>query len=841
MLKFSLFQNYETDSLVKLFKDLKSSERGLEEKEARKRVKIFGRNQITKKKKVHPVAQFLKHFKDPLILILIMAAIISGFVGEVKSASAIIVMVLLSVTINFYQEFKSGKAAERLAKKLAITATVLRDGKKKEILVKYIVPGDIIALSAGDIVPADGRLIQADDFFINESVLTGESFPVEKIVSDTEKENNGAVFGGTNVVSGSALFLVIRTGVNTAYGKIADKIIRPEETSAFEVGIRNFGFLIIRSTIFIVLMIFLINAFLKHNYFESFIFSLAVAVGLTPELLPMILSMNMAKGSIKMAKHGVIVKRLNAIPDFGSMDVLCTDKTGTLTENKITVVKYVDALGQTSERVLRQAYINGYFETGLKSLLEKAILDFKHIKVEKIKKIDEIPYDFSRKRLSVVVSENNQRTMITKGAPEEIFKICSGYLAGETEKELAANFIKKLEAIYDDLSSQGFRVLAIAEKRIDDQKKVYAKSEESQMNFSGFVAFYDPPKASVKATLKFMKNHGIEIKILTGDSPIVTKKICQDIGLEITGIILGEEVDRLSNQALANKAVAVNIFARVTPEQKERVVSLLRQRNLTVGYLGDGINDAPALKSANVGISVSNAADVAKETADIILLEKGLKELMDGVVEGRKTFGNTMKYMMMGLSSNFGNMFSLIGAALYLPFLPMLPYQILLNNFLYDFSQFTIPLDKVDREYLLKPKHWNINFIRDFMYVFGPISSIFDLLTFYLLFSVFHLSAGMFQTGWFIESLATQTLVIYIIRTKRVPFFKSLPSKYLVLSTTAVVIIGLILATTFLGKYFNFTPLPWQIILVIFGLVAVYLLLVEITKYIFYKKFSKVL
>jgi len=840
MLKFSEFKNYQMDTLTKLFKDLKTNQRGLTEKEARKRIFVFGKNELSQKKKIHPVAQFLKYFRDPLVMILIIAALVSGFIGELKNAMIIIAIVFLSVAMKFYQEFKSGQAAEKLARKLAVTATVFRDGKRKEILVKYIVPGDVIALSAGDIIPADGCLIQADDFFVNESILTGESFPVEKIASASEASKVREVFSGTNVVSGSALFLAVRTGVNTSYGKIADKITRPEETGAFEIGIRNFGFLIIRLTIFIVLTIFLINAFLKHNYFESFVFSLAVAVGLTPELLPMILSMNMAKGSIKMAKKGVIVKRLNAIPDFGSMDILCTDKTGTLTENKITVVKYIDVFGQTSERVLRLAYLNGYFETGLKSLLEKAILDFKHIRVDRAKKIDEIPYDFLRKRLSVVVSENNHRLMITKGAPEEIFKICTYYSDGEKRKKLTADFIKKLVDIYENLSGQGFRVLAIAVKEVKQEKKVYTKSEESQMDFSGFIAFYDPPKASVKETLKFIKAHGIEIKILTGDSLLVTEKICGDIGLEISGVVLGEEIDQLSNQLLIRKAVKANIFARVTPEQKDRIVTLLRQQDLTIGYLGDGINDAPALKSANVGISVDNAADVAKETADIILQQKGLKELMDGIIEGRKTFGNTMKYLMMGLSSNFGNMFSLIGAALYLPFLPMLPYQILLNNFLYDFSQMTIPLDKVDREYLLKPKHWDINFIRDFMYVFGPLSSIFDLLTFYLLYSIFHLTAAMFQTGWFIESLATQALVIYIIRTKRVPFLRSLPSRYLVLSTVLVISAGLILTTTFLGEYFSFTPLPGRILLVIFCLVAIYLMLAEITKAIFYKKFSKI-
>lgn len=836
-MKFSLFENYKTKDTESLLRELESSANGLSENEARARALIFGRNQISETKKSHALLDLLRHFKDPMVLILIFASIISSFAGETKNAVIIISMVFISVALNFYQEYRSNKAAEKLVKKLALMATVTRDGAKKEIPARYIVPGDIIFLAAGDIAPADGRLIKADDFFINEAALTGESFPVEK--NEISKAENGQIiFSGTNVISGSAIYVAARTGFNTEFGKIAEKMERPEEANAFEIGVKNFGYLIIKVTIFIVLVIFLINAFLKHNYFESFIFSIAVAVGLTPELLPVILSVNMARGAVKMSKKGVIVKRLNAVPDFGSMDILCTDKTGTLTEDKITMVKYVDVFGEVSEEVLRQAFINGYFETGLKSPLEKAILDFRHINVSKVRKIDEIPYDFLRKRLSVIVGEENGVLMVTKGAPEEIFKISSSYKKGNKIIKIENSDRAKFKKLYDDYSSGGFRVLAVAIRTEIEEKKSYPTSDEQDMILTGFVAFYDPPKKDVKETVEFMKGHGIEIKIITGDSPLVTKKICDEIEMEVKGIINGNEIDVLGDDALGVKASEANIFARFSPAQKNRLISVLKQRGFVVGYLGDGINDAPPLKSADVGISVNNAVDVAKETADIILLKKGLRELMDGVIEGRKIFGNTMKYMMMGLGSNFGNMFSLIGAALFLPFLPMLPAQILLNNFLYDFSQFAIPLDNVDKEYLMKPKHWNIVFIRDFMYIFGPISSIFDFLTFFLLFGVFGLHNAAFQTGWFIESLATQVFVIYIVRTRQIPFLQSRPSKYLVFSTIAVVLAGIIFATTPAGSYFGFEPLSLQVLGFIFVLVIIYLLIVEIAKHFFYKRFK---
>ncbi len=822
-------------SLNKLYVLTESSQRGLMTKDAIKRSSLIGYNQIAASKKRHPFIKFLSYFKDPLILVLMGAALISGATGGTRSMIIILTMILLSVLLNFYQEHKSNKAADKIARRIAIRSQVLRDGKQQEIDTKYIVPGDIIFLSAGDIVPADGRIIKANDFYLNESSLTGESLPVEK-----DMDKNFVIFSGTNVISGFGQFLITSIGLNTEFGQIAQKIIRPEVENSFEKGLKSFGFLIIRVIAVIVAIIFLINSFLDKGLFESFLFALAVAVGVTPELLPMIMSVNMSRGAMRMAKNGVLVKRLNSIPTFGSMDILCTDKTGTLTQDKITLIKHLDIFGNDSPEVLRVAYINGYFETGIKSVLDEAILQHEHLDVLDCKKIEELPYDFNRKRSSIIYEKDGNFTMVTKGAPEEIFKISSFYLDGKKIKPITAEIIKTVAKLYDELSGEGLRILAIAEKNIKEKKDCYEMSEEKDLVLRGLMAFYDPPKDDVKETLVFMKEHGVDIKILTGDSALVTKKICEDLNLEIKGIITGDELDlnNLGDEEIFKKINNATICARLSPSQKEKIIIELKRNGLVVGYLGDGINDAPSLKVADVSISVDNAVDVAKETADIILLQKGLKELMEGVIEGRKTFGNTMKYLLMCLSSNFGNMFSLIGASLFLPFFPMTASQILLNNFIYDTSQLSIPSDNVDPEYLKKPKHWNMNFIKKYMIVFGPISSVFDLLTFYILYAVFHLDVATFQAGWFIESLATQTFVIYIIRTQKIPFLQSRPSKYLVMTTVGAVLLGFLLTQKGIGELFGFSPLPWYALLTIAGLVIVYLMIVEIVKQIFYKRMA---
>lgn len=815
--------------------DLDYKKNALNEKEIEEKLAQFGFNELKKEKAFSTWNKFFSYFKNPLIIILIIAAAISGLTGQYKNSIIILLMVVLSIILNFYQEKKSSKAAEKISKRLATKCLVWREGKKKEILAKFLVPGDIIFLSAGDIIPADGEILEADDFFVNESSLSGESFPKEKSLVLGDKN----IFSGTNVVSGFATAVIKLTGANTEFGKISSKLTQKEEANAFEKGIKNFGFLIIKIIIFIVLIIFLINALRQKDLIDSLIFSIAVAVGVTPELLPMIMSVNMAKGSINMSKKGVIVKRLNAIPDFGSMDILCTDKTGTLTKDQITLVKYLNLDGQEQDEVFSLAYINGYFETGIKSVLDEAIMRFKKLSLKDVIKIDEIPYDFIRRRSSIVFEKEQQRFLVSKGAPEEIFKNSTKAILKGKEKDFNSELQSLANKLYDSLSQEGYRVLAIAQKKLNsEERNIYSPKDEEGLTLMGLVAFFDPPKEGAAQTLKEMAHHGVEIKILTGDSPLVAQKVCEDLDLEIKGVINGEnfDINKLSEEALLLKAKNNTIFARFSPMQKEKIIQVLKKSGATVGYLGDGINDAPSLKAADVGISVENAVDVAKESADIILMRKSLRELMDGIIEGRKTFGNTMKYLMMGLSSNFGNMFSMIGASLFLPFFPMLPGQILLNNLLYDSSQVAIPLDKVDTSYLKKPKHWDMKFIRRFMYIFGPISSLFDFLTFFLLYKIFSLSGGAFQAGWFIESLATQVLVIYIIRTQKIPFFKSRPSRYLLLSTLGIIILGFVLTLKPLGLFFGFEALPFKIIGALILVVLAYLLAAEITKMFFYKK-----
>lgn len=818
-----------------LYTRLEASSNGLGTAEATKRSRVFGYNQIAKAKKINPFIQFLSYFKNPLILILIVAALISGLTGQLRSMGIIISMILLSIVLDFYQERKSSRAAEKIARRVALKTTAIRDGHNQEIEAKYLVPGDIVALSAGDIVPADGKIIQAADFFLNESSLTGESLPVEKYATQ-----DNVLYAGTNVVSGYGQFLVTAIAADTEFGKIAKKIFKPEAENAFEKGIHSFGFLIIRVIAFIVAIIFLINAIMHKGVINSFLFALAVAVGVTPELLPMIMSVNMAKGANKMSKNGVLVKKLNSIPTFGSMDLLCTDKTGTLTEDRITVIKHVDIFGRDSSTLLEQAYLNAHFETGIKSALDQAILSHEEIDVNGAEKIEELPYDFNRKRSSIIYQRNDTMTMTTKGAPEEIFKISDRYLDKGKEKKISAAILEEAKATYDQLSREGLRILAVATREIKEKKENYSLAEEKSLTLCGFMAFYDPPKAGVKETIVFMREHGVEIKILTGDGPLVTQKICHDLDLEVKGVITGEDLDlnRLDDEEIYRKTKEATICARLSPSQKEKIILELKKHGLTVGYLGDGINDAPSLKAADVGISVDNAVDVAKETADIILLQKGLKELMEGVIEGRKTFGNTMKYLLMGLSSNFGNMFSMIGASLFLPFFPMTAGQILLNNFIYDSSQLSIPSDNVDQEYLKKPKHWDIKFIKKYMFIFGPISSLFDFATFFVLYGLFHFSAATFQAGWFIESLATQIFVIYIIRTQRIPFLQSRPSKYLVMTTVGAVLLGWLLTTRHIGPLFGFSPVPWPALVIIGLLVIAYLLTTEIIKQIFYRRLN---
>jgi Mg2+-importing ATPase len=827
-----------------LFEKLKTSSRGLTEEEAQNRHDEYGYNEPAKKKKRTLLLQILSKFVNPLVIVLLIIAAFSLFLGEKVSALLVILMAVMSVMISFFQEYRAGKEAGKLSEMVRTTATVYRNGKPREVPIREIVPGDIVDLFAGDIIPADLRIIFCKDLFVNQASLTGESFPAERTANPIQTKSNSAsdltniAFMGSSVISGTGLGVVIRTGLATQFGEISRKLASMTVDTNFDKGVRKFTWLMIRLMAVLVVVIFAINAVTKGNTIQAILFALAVAVGLTPEMLPMLVAVNLSKGAIAMSKKNVIVKHLNSIQNFGAMDVLCTDKTGTLTLDKIVLEQHCDIVRKEDEDVLRLAYINSYYQTGLKNILDRAVLKHGKLSVKQYKKIDEIPFDFSRKMMSVVVETGGKHQLITKGAPEEVFKRCTKYeLEGDifnfdvlTETDL------KME--YESLSSEGFRVLAMAYKDYENPKGAYSRDDEQEMILKGYVAFLDPPKPTARKTIETLRGLGIDFKVLTGDNELVTNKICSEVGLDVKGMLTGEMIEKASDEELTNIVKSVNVFSRLLPLQKERIIRALHRNNHTVGYLGDGINDAPALKAADVGISVDNAVDIAKESADIILLQKSLMVLKDGVIEGRKTFGNILKYIKMGSSSNFGNMFSMTGASLFLPFLPMLPIQILLNNFLYDISQIAIPSDEVDEEYLQKARPWNVNYIKKFMLVIGPISSIFDFITFGVLWFMFHASESLFHTGWFLESLCTQTLVIYIIRTGKKPFIESKPSQFLMFTSIYIVTIGLFIPFTPLGKYFGFVAPPLSYFLALTGIVGSYLLLVQIVKKLFIKKYG---
>jgi Mg2+-importing ATPase len=823
---------------------LKTSKHGLTDKEASARLDFYGYNELAKRKRRIIIIAFLEHFRSPLILMLLISALISGLVGEPTDAALILLIIIMSAILDFYQEFKAEKAAEMLREKVATTTTLIREGVKREVKIEEVVPGDVVVLSAGSIIPADARLIIADDLSVDQSALTGESFPVVKAVKPLETTNgditewNNCIFMGTSVISGSGTAIIFKTGNNTEYGQIVQKLVVKQPEKEFEKGIRRFGMLISQAALILVLFVFVVNSLFKQNIIEALLFSVALAVGLVPELLPMILSVNLSKGALAMSKRGVIVKRLVSIQDFGSMDTLCTDKTGTLTENKIALRLHVDIENNESEDVLLYCGLNSFFETGLKSPMDEAILEHETRNLDEYSKVGEIPFDFVRRRLSVVVAHENHQIIVTKGAPEEVFKVCSSYeLHGET-LALTHQMRVNLENIYNDLSRKGFRVLAVAYREVSNGKKSYSVNDESEMVLVGFAAFIDPPKDSAKDSLKLLEKAGVALKILTGDNELVTRYVCEQLDFQIKGIVSGSDIQQMHDDALSRIVEKTNVFVRMAPAQKNRVINALKGNNHVVSFMGDGINDAPSMKAADVGISVDNAVDVAKESADIILLQHSLGVLVNGVLEGRKVFANTMKYVMMGTSSSFGNMFSVAGASLFLPFLPMLPIQILLNNLIYEFSQATIPTDNVDEEYLERPRRWDISFIRNFMVVFGPISSIFDFATFFLMLYVLGATEPLFQTAWFIESLCTQTLVIFLIRTRRIPFYKSLPSKFVFGSTLAAVGFALAIPFTPIGDLFGFVRLPAIFFLTLVALVGIYLMLVEFVKTLFYRRYK---
>jgi len=827
-----------------LFEKLNTSIKGLSEEEARKRILEYGHNEPAKKKKRTILVQILSKFVNPLVIVLLIIAGFSLFFGAKINAILVSFMAIMSVLLSFVQEYRAGKEAEKLIEMVRATSTVFRNSKPKEIKIKEIVPGDIIDLYAGDMIPADLRIISCKDLFINQASLTGETFPIEKFADPVSPKNSSLseltniVFMGSSVVSGTALGVAVKTGLSTQFGELSRRLATIRVETSFDKGMHQFTWLMIRAMLFMVLFIFSINALRRGNFIESLLFSLGVAVGLTPEMLPMLVAINLSKGAIAMSKKQVIVKRLNSIQNFGAMDVLCTDKTGTLTMDKIVLEKHCDVIRKEDEGVLRLAYINSFYQTGLKNLLDRAILKYEKILVKQFKKVDEIPFDFSRRIMSVVVDMDGKHVLIAKGAPEEIFKRCSKYeLEGEI-LDIEDLILSDLKEEYDNLSSDGFRVLAIAYKDIEAKKDVYSKDDEKDLVLKGYVAFFDPPKSSARRAIVALNKLGIEVKVLTGDNELVAKKICSEVGLDIRGLVTGDIVEKISDKELQELVKNTTVFARLSPLQKERIIRALHENKHIVGYLGDGINDAPALKTSDVGISVNNAVDIAKESADIILLKKSLMVLEDGVIEGRKTFGNIVKYIKMGSSSNFGNMFSMTGGSLFLPFLPMLPIQILLNNFLYDLSQVAIPSDQVDKEYLRNPRQWNVKAIKKFMLIIGPISSVYDFFTYGVMLLIFHARAELFHTGWFIESLCTQTLVIHVIRTGKIPFIESMPSNFLIFTSIFIVSLGIFIPFSPLARPFGFVAPPPAYFLALFLIVVTYLFFVQIVKTWFIKKYG---
>ena len=835
---------YLASSPEEILKNLGTFLKGLPESEVQRRLEEYGHNEPARKKKRTIIVQILSKFVNPLVIVLIIIAAFSLFFGEKISALLVSLMAVMSVFLSFIQEHRAGKEAEKLSEMVRATATVYRNGRPREIKIREIVPGDVVDLSAGDMIPADLRIISCKDLFINQASLTGESFPIEKVSSPAQPKSNtfsefsNIAFMGSSVVSGTALGVVIKTGISTRFGEISRRLVTMRTETGFEKGVRGFTWLMLRTMFFMVLFIFAINALRRGRFIESMLFSLSVAVGLTPEMLPMLVAINLSKGAIAMSKKQVIIKRLNSIQNLGAMDVLCTDKTGTLTLDRIVLEKHCDVIRREDEDVLRHAYLNSFYQTGLKNLLDRAILKYAKLPVKQFKKVDEIPFDFSRRIMSVVVAVDGKDKLISKGAPEEIFNRCTRYELDGELLNMEELILTDLKEEYDSLSAEGFRVLAIAYKDIEVKKEAYSRDDEKDLVLKGYVAFLDPPKFTAKETIRALKKLGVELKVLTGDNELVTKKICSDVGLDVANLVTGDRLDNLSDSQMQELVTTTTVFARLAPLQKERIINALRANKRIVGYLGDGINDAPALKASDVGISVNNSVDIAKESADIILLKKSLMVLADGVIEGRKTFGNIVKYVKMGSSSNFGNMFSMTGGSLFLPFLPMLPIQILLNNFLYDLSQVAISTDNVDKDYLLKPRPWNVGAIKKFMGIIGPISSIFDFLTYGVMLFIFHAQAALFHTGWFIESLCTQTLVIHVIRTGKVPFLESRPSRFLILTSILIVAIGIAIPLSPAARFFGFVAPPPSYFAILFLIIITYLFLVQGVKTWFVRKFG---
>jgi len=820
---------------------LNCSNKGLSGTEAAHRIKTYGPNTIKTNGRSSTLLLFLSQFKSPVTILLIVAALLSAGLGDVADTVIILTIVLISSLLGFWQERGAANAVAELLKMVALHCAVLRDGKAKEISLDGVVPGDVVLLTAGDVIPADSLILDSQELFVDEAAFTGETFPVEKnagvLPADTPlAKRTNALFMGSHVISGKASVLVMKTGLETEFGQISTGLQAKVPETDFEKGIRKFGYMLMEITLVLVLIIFAINVFLHKPVLESFLFSLALAVGLTPQLLPAIISVNLATGARRMAKQKVIVKRLSSIQNFGSMDILCSDKTGTITAGKVKLKDTLDSAGQHSEKVLQYAWLNASLQQGFHNPIDEAIC-LGHQGAKPAYTVQtEIPYDFIRKRLTIQVKNGNEDLAITKGALRVILDICSQVESGDGKVGAIAAYKADLLKQYENLSEAGFRTLGVAYKP-GDAAKDFTKADEKDMVFLGFITLFDPPKPDVAVTLGKLNGLGVKLKIITGDNALVAKSLALQIGIAEPKILTGAAMQKMSNAALTHQAPLTDIFAEVEPNQKERIIILLKKAGHVVGFMGDGINDAPALHTADVGISVDTAVDVAKEAADIVLLSRDLDVLIDGIVEGRKTFANTMKYIFMATSANFGNMFSMAGASLFLKFLPLLPKQILLTNLLTDFPEMTIATDRVDQLNIRSPQRWDLGFIKRFMITFGLLSSVFDYLTFGVLLYVFHANELTFQTGWFVESVVSATLIVLVVRT-RLPFFKSLPGKFLLIATLAVLLLVLILPLTPVALWFGFTRLPlsyygWMLLII-----SAYLGSAELAKYWFYKKLT---
>ena len=801
---------------------LQTTPQGLSQEEAERRLDEHGPNMVARGKQHTWPGLLGRAVVNPLVVLLSILATVAFLTRDGRAGTVMVAMVVLGVVLRFVQEAKADAAAARLKAMIRVTATVVREGKAQESPLAELVPGDVVRLSAGDMIPADVRVLSSKDLFIIQASLTGESLPIEKTDAPANGGNSSSLdltnvcYLGTSVESGTATALVVATGLNTYIGSMSKAMTGQQTQTSFDKGINRFTWLMIRFILVLTPLVFVINGLSKGNWKEAFFFALAVAVGLTPEMLPMIVTVCLSKGAMAMSRKKVIVKRLHSIQNFGAMDVLCTDKTGTLTLDRVIIEKHCDVVRKDDDEVLALAYLNSYFQTGLKNVLDHREVH-SEINLPQWEKVDEIPFDFSRRLMSVVVeTPQDTHRIITKGAPEEVFKRCSRFeLNGETHT-LESIFIQDLKEEHEVLSEDGFRVLAIAYKDVP-RKAAYSKADESDMVLRGYLAFLDPPKETAGPALEALRQHGVAAKVLTGDNELVSKKICHEVGLPTDRILVGSQVDAMNDQQLAEEAEHVTLFARLSPAHKQRIIQALQSKGHAVGFLGDGINDALALRAADVGISIDSAVDIAKESADVILLEKSLLVLEEGVLEGRKVFANILKYVRMGASSNFGNMFSVLGASIFLPFLPMAPIQILTNNLLYDFSQVPIPTDEVDPEQIARPRPWNIKEITRFILLIGPCSSVFDYTTYFLMLYVFKAwsNPALFQTGWFVESLLTQTLIIHIIRTNRIPFLRSRASWPLIVTTAVVMMVGMWLPFSPVAGALGFQPLPplyWPLI-----------------------------